>query len=151
VPNKQVQKVIELNKEEVSGNEQMTREEFVDAVRLQAMDAAVRTTVQTLVQPVERRLSEESVNVSNWYRTLTPDDRTHIETVVRRAAFNAVFGVLAILDGVRPVEGAGEKGTFELTYEKQSTRILLNDPTQELLHDMFAHRMWGEWDGRDRP
>jgi len=58
---------------------------------------------------------------------------------------------LAILDGVRPVEGAGEKGTFELTYEKQSTRILLNDPTQELLHDMFAHRMWGEWDGRDRP
>jgi hypothetical protein len=117
----------------------MTREEFVEAVKLQAMDAAVRTTVQTLLKPVEKNPAEESVSISNWYRMLNADDRIRIETVARRAAFNAVFGVLAILDGVRPVEGAGEKGTFELTYEKQDAKVLLNDPTQELLHDAFAH------------
>jgi len=120
------------------GNEQMTTEEFVTAVRTQAMDAAVRITVETLIKPVGRRPDTESLNVSDWYGTLSADGRAYVETVARKAAFSAIFGFFAILDGVRPVEGVGEKGIFELIFEKGATRVLLNDPAQELLHDAFT-------------
>ena len=54
------------------------------------------------------------------------------------SAESATFGVMAILDGVRAFEGAGEKGDLVLEYKKGSTRLLLNDMRQPLLHDMLA-------------
>lgn len=116
----------------------MTTEEFVTAVSTQAMEAAVRVTIETLTKPVGRRPDAESLNVSDWYGRLDATDRAYVETVARKAAFSAIFGFFAILDGARPVEGAGEKGNFELVYEKGTTRALLNDPGKELLHDAFT-------------
>jgi hypothetical protein len=116
----------------------MTREQFVASVKLGASDAAVRMTTGSLVQPMGRRPSKEAIELASWYRDLKPEAQSHVQRVVRQAAESAVFGVLAILDGVRAVEESGPKGEFELVYRKGEDRVLLNDPNAELLHDTFS-------------
>jgi hypothetical protein len=42
-----------------------------------------------------------------------------------------------VLDGVRPIEGYGEKGQFELYFTKGDFRDQINDPMQDFLHDLY--------------
>jgi hypothetical protein len=53
------------------------------------------------------------------------------------AAESAVFGVMCVLDGVRAIESGSEKGDLELYYVKGDRKILLNDPQNEELHNLF--------------
>ena len=116
----------------------MTREEFVSAVKRKACDAAVHATMQMLAQPPGRRPDQNALELASWYNALNPQHKSNVQSVVQRAAASAIFGLLAILDGERTVEGIGEKGDFELFYRKGSDRVFLNDPTQEMLHDTFC-------------
>jgi hypothetical protein len=60
-----------------------------------------------------------------------------VAEVIREAAENAVFGVLAILDGARVIENASEKGELQLYYVKGDERVLLNDQRKAPLHDVY--------------
>jgi hypothetical protein len=48
----------------------------------------------------------------------------------------AIFGFLCVLDGVRAIEGARDKGRLVLFYDRES-RVLLNNPDDEYLHDIY--------------
>ena len=55
---------------------------------------------------------------------------------LKDAAEGAIFGLLCVLDGVRVIEDAPDKGGFELYYVKVDKRVLLN-PSGDELHDIF--------------
>lgn len=116
----------------------MTALEFVKAVKGGACVAAVESLIANLTSPPGRRPEEALVELSTWYRQLSSEDKEGLHQALRRAADFAVFGVLAILDGVRVVEAYGTKGEFELYYVKGSDRVLLNDPNSVPLHDLLA-------------
>ncbi len=60
-----------------------------------------------------------------------------LRKALRESAEAAVFGFLCILDGVRVMEAGPNQGQLELYYVKGSEKILLNDPRQEELHNLF--------------
>jgi hypothetical protein len=53
-------------------------------------------------------------------------------------AHQAVFGVLALLDGARVIEDTPEKGRFKLTFHKGSREWELNPPNGVPLHDILS-------------
>lgn len=115
----------------------MTREHFVEAIKTEALDTAVRDTLLDLQNSPGRKSVAPLADVQQWYRSLDSGSQKFVEQVARMAADSATFGVMAILDGVRAIE-AGDKGDLILEYRKGATRLLLNDPSEELLHDGLA-------------
>jgi hypothetical protein len=115
----------------------VTREQFVQAIKTEALDTAVRDTMLDLHDSPGRRPDASLTDVQRWYQALDPHSRELVEQVARMAADSATFGVMAILDGVRAIE-AEDKGDLVLEYRKGATRLLLNDPCEELLHDSLA-------------
>lgn len=124
----------------------MTREQFVQAIKTEALDTAVRDTMLDLHDSPGRRSEPSLVELQQWYQALDRQSQEFVEQVARMATDSATFGVMAILDGVRAIE-AGDKGDLVLEYRKGATRLRLNDPYQELLHDSLAS--W--FDARSRP
>jgi hypothetical protein len=118
----------------------MTTLEFVKSVKAEACDSAVDTLMEILDNPPGRRPDERLVALAAWYRQLSSADKECLHQTITRTAHVAVFGVLAILDGVRAVEGLGPKGEFELYYVKGSQRVLLNDPKEGFLHDLLSEK-----------
>jgi len=115
----------------------MTSEEFAQAIADQGSGAAVRITVGNLEQPPGRRPKPAFARRSEWFRGLSHTDQQMVAEVIREAAENAVFGVLAILDGARVIENASEKGELQLYYVKGDERVLLNDQRKAPLHDVY--------------
>src|SRR5437868_13912951 len=116
----------------------MTRVDFVKAVKSEALDTAVRDTLMDLQDPPGRNPSASLMAVHDWYRRLDPQSKGFVEQVAGMAAESAAFGVMAILDGVRAIEAGRGKGDLVLEYRKGATRLLLNDPREELLHEILA-------------
>ncbi len=57
--------------------------------------------------------------------------------VLNDAAEGTVFGFSCVLDGVRAVESGSQKGRLELYYVNDNQKVLLNNPKQEELHNLF--------------
>lgn len=71
------------------------------------------------------------------FATLSEDDRATLRSVASMIAHDAVFGVLAVFDGVRVVEDTPEKGEFRLTFLKDGQEWELNPPDGIPLHDLL--------------
>jgi hypothetical protein len=135
-------------KEEVPGAEQtsttntmrckrMTSESFIQALKLQTSDAAVFGIAAFLRQPPGRKPKDKDVELSIWFNALDEKAQQMVVAALKEAAELAVFSFLCVLDGVSAIEDAKDKGTLHLTYVKESVSALLNDPKQELLHDIY--------------
>lgn len=115
----------------------MTPDEFVQALKRVAAEDAVDSVKQVLKQPPGRRPDPRMVDLSQHYNQMDPTEQRFIGQTMELVARQAVFGVLAVLDGVRSVEGFGPKGEFQLYYQKGDERTRLNSPGGEMLHDIF--------------
>ena len=78
-------------------------EHFVDAVHEVVYRAAARQVLELLEDPPGRNPSPQLVSLSAWSRSLDRSDGEQLAAVVRMAVDHAVFGFLAVLDGVRPI------------------------------------------------
>lgn len=116
----------------------MTQDEFVDALRQYARDAAAKQTLAAISNPPGRRPAADLVALAQWLNALPPDDADAVRRVADLVAHSAVFGVLAILDGARAIEPPGAKGTFELVHiSPQGVRSTLASPSLSSLHDLL--------------
>lgn len=71
-----------------------------------------------------------------------------LREALRESAEAAVFGFLCILDGVRVIESGPNQGELELYLVNGDKRVLLNDPHEEELHNLFnALRLPTQTDG----
>lgn len=115
----------------------MNAEVFVNALRRYVHESAKRGVLEDLVNPPGKAPSTDDACISEWYMGLSDVHRTMVERIVDIAVGSSVLGFLCVLDGVRAVEDTSRKGRFELYYVGRSERILLNEPEQEYLHDIY--------------
>ncbi|MFC5863868.1 hypothetical protein ACFPT7_16285 [Acidicapsa dinghuensis] len=115
----------------------MTPENFVNALKVQTSDAAVRGTVAQLRAPSGRKPDPKLVMLSEWFNELSSSDQEHVTEVIRQAAQLAVFGFFCVLDGVTVFEDGPNKGDLKLIYSNRSETLVLNNPQVEFLHDIY--------------
>lgn len=115
----------------------MNAEDFIDVVHSGAQEVATRSVISVLEDPPGRRPDPKLVVLSRWFNTLSEDDKQRVREVAAMASHDAVFGILAMLDGVRAIEDGADRGALELRYVKGKESILLNDPEGPMLHDLL--------------
>ncbi|WP_077728056.1 hypothetical protein [Methylocaldum sp. 14B] len=115
----------------------MNNEAFVEAIKQYVGEAAVEDMIANLKNPPGRRVSQKEKMRSDWYNSLSELERDYIGSIVADAVHEALFGLLAVLDGVRAIEDGESKGHFELSYVDEKNQILLNNPNDIGLHDLF--------------
>jgi len=115
----------------------MKATEFVDIVNKIVREASVTDAISSLRSPPGRRPSQTLVALSTWFKGLDASNQAMVERLMDMVARDTVFGLLAVLDGVRQVEGRGPKGHFELRYVKEGRTDLLNSPSGEMLHELL--------------
>lgn len=113
----------------------MNNEEFVAAIGRYVKDAAVEDTIANLKSPPGRRVPPAERARSDWYNALPAADAAQVDEIVSMAVHEAVFGLLAVLDGARTVDDGA--GRFELSYLAPTGRVLLTDPKAIGLHDLL--------------
>jgi hypothetical protein len=117
----------------------MNKEEFVKRIEKVVHESVVEGTLVLLQKPPGRRPSAALVELSQWFNQLSADDREHVRATIHLAVRDAVFEMLTVLDGVTSIREPGEEvGTLELWYGTKGESTLLNGPTGEFLHDLFA-------------
>src|SRR5262249_36007684 len=116
----------------------MNAEEFVKAIRSDVMRSAVDGTIKNLLTPPGRRPDPALVVLSEWYLGLKELDRDMVRGVLGEASHAAVFGLFAVLDGVRRVDTAQPPGDLELWYARRERRTKLNGD----LHDLLNSEPW---------
>lgn len=114
--------------------------EFVAAIRSEVQDSATDGTMSLLRQPPGRRPAPSLVSLSKWFNALSEADRERVREVAALASHEAVFGFLAVLDGVRIIENTPEKGTLELRYVNGGQAILLNVLNAPMLHEILQQQ-----------
>jgi len=114
----------------------MTPSDFVDALKRRCRDGAVEDCVQKFAAPPGRRPREELVRLSKWFNSLSVSDRDFVVRAMREAADATLFGVLCVIDGVRPIEPLGDKSDFTLSANRAGTESKLS-PSETFLHDLL--------------
>jgi hypothetical protein len=116
----------------------MSPSEFVEAIKTEVRDAASSDTITQLRTPTGRRPAENVRRLSAWFNQLSEGDQQTVAEVAAMASHNAVFGLLCVLDGVRPIQEGQQAGELQLTFvgsDKPSVR--LNPATGDTLHDLL--------------
>ena len=119
----------------------MTANDFVEAVRAQASDGAVDAVLSCLHSPPGRKPSQHDSELSNWYGSIPLEHQAMVQAIVVETAQQAVFSLLALLDGVAALGEEHHAGRLQLFYTNGEQQVLLNDPRQEELHNLFNRNL----------
>lgn len=84
----------------------MNGSDFVEAVYQVAYKSTIADVTEIVKSPPGRRPRPALVALSAWHGSLDDEDLTHVQRLIRLSVDHAVFGVLALIDGVRPVDDA---------------------------------------------
>jgi hypothetical protein len=108
----------------------MNAEEFVDGIYSAAYRSATNGVLRALASPPGRRPRPHLVELSAWFNGLSSEDREQVGSTVRLAADQAIFDILAVLDGVSVLD----EGHTEF-YLRTGDGTLLNEDHD--LHELF--------------
>jgi hypothetical protein len=109
----------------------------IDVVRRDVFEAAVADCEAVLREPPGRAPKASTVAASQWYAQLTDEDQAQLHHVLRMAADFAVFGMLCLLDNVRPIADGFDQ-ELRLAVEVQGMRHDF-DPGDPL-HDVYRSK-----------
>src|SRR5690606_25599037 len=98
---------------------------------------AVDDTFRLVESPPGRKPDKELLALATWYQNQTATDKHFIQMLAKLTSDLALFGIMAVLDGVRVIEDDPDRGKLKLYYETESETQLLNDPTGPFLHDLI--------------
>ena len=116
----------------------MDTDDFAFAVRRYVHDGIAESTGEGLINPSGRKPSQNTAELSEWYRNLPESDRAMALKLVARGSHAALFGLLCVLDGVKAIENLPERGTLRLIHESNSGKVVLGDSENcSDLHDAF--------------
>lgn len=112
--------------------------EFIEAIKTEVRDATSSDTMTQLHTPTGRRPAENLRRLSVWFNHLSEGDQQAVAEVVAMASHNAVFGLLCVLDGVRPIQEGHQAGELHLMFvESDKPSVRLNPATGDTLHDLI--------------
>ena len=115
----------------------MTQEEFIAVVRRWTFEDAVG---ESAIKPAGRKPHQVLVTLWDWYTALPERDKTLVRHAMRISAYGALFGVFAMIDGVRQVDDPPH-GELRLTYvAPDGSEQPLRGPGPDLdeLHSLWA-------------
>jgi hypothetical protein len=108
----------------------MNADDFIAGVRVAVYHAASSGLLKQLAKPSGRKPRPDLVELSGWFNELTPQDKDRVAQVAEQAVDQAVFGMMAVLDGVRVIDD-------------QHTELLLRTDSGVLLNeDHDLHELW---------
>ena len=118
----------------------MDQNTFVDLLRAHVLDGLSNDLACSWQHPPGRMRSEESSRRSEWLSQMSASDRELLQTFGYEAARSALFGVLAVLDGVRKIEEP-HLGHLELRYVREDHPELLASTAADMpvlpLHELL--------------
>jgi hypothetical protein len=112
-------------------------EYFVETIVSCVRDTAVEDTVSVMEEPPGRKPRKKDLELSEWYNKQSIRDKEMIKKALYEAVDSSLFGLFAVIDGVRTIEEAGHKGDFKLYFEKDAEKKLINERSKEYLHDIY--------------
>ena len=117
----------------------MDQEQFVNAVKEVVRDSSIDGLVQILENPPGRSPDRKLIELSSWYTKLDADQQLHVKGVIEMAVNTGIFGLLCVIDGVRSVKESSDSvdRVFKLSIIEGNEEIILNDPGDEYLHDLY--------------
>lgn len=113
----------------------MTPSEFVSGLKTHCRDSAVEDCISNFKSPPGRKPDQSLIELSQWFSALAERDRKMVACALTEVADATLFGVLAVLDGARTIEGQGEKSVFHLTAHKNGVTSTIC-PGPHDLHDL---------------
>ena len=81
---------------------------FIDSVYTAVYRTAIDGVLRHLAHPPGRRPRQDLVDLSSWFNGLDEDGQDRVREVVRLSVDQAVFGMLAGLDGSRNLNLDGQ-------------------------------------------
>jgi hypothetical protein len=110
---------------------------FVEAIISCVRDTAVEDTVSVMEEPPGRKPRKKDLVLSAWYNKQSIRDKEMIKKALYEAVDSSLFGLFAVIDGIRTIEDVGHKGDFKLYFEKDGEKKLINESIKEYLHDVY--------------
>jgi hypothetical protein len=114
----------------------MNKENFIIGIK-NMRDSCVESRIRSLQKPAGRKPRKSLVESSLFYHSLNDINKENLRKIMADAIDQALFSFLCILDHVGFIEDTEEKSEFELYAIKNGERILINDPQQEELHNLY--------------
>src|SRR5688500_9309459 len=117
----------------------MNQEKFVEIIKEEVTNSAIKGLVKVLSNPPGRRPDESLVKLSEFYNQFGEDQKQKINEIISMAVNSGVFGFLCILDGVRSInESFDNRGSLKLSYinGNNGAETILNDEQENYLHDI---------------
>ena len=108
----------------------MTPEEFIKVIVSEAYEGAASDVRKVTICPPGTEPRQSDIELSNWYNGLDAKSQEMVYALIKEGADTAIFGVFAIIDGVR---GGGSLPRFRLFADDREL-IVEND---DFLHDLF--------------
>ena len=115
----------------------MDTDNFIEYLKRHIRDSSIQDTISILDKPPGRRPPQKIKELSNWYHSMSMDDKEKLKEVVTEAIHSSLFGFLCVLDGVRAIEDSEIKGRLELYYSRDTQKALINKEDDEYLHDKY--------------
>lgn len=122
----------------------MNKEEFVAAIKVAVHDSAVKGMKTIITSPPGRKPHNSMLKTSRWFNSLPDEDKHQVEEIIKQTVHASVFGFLCVLDGVSAIESTSEKGSLELTFNKNGNKTLINDERGEMLHDLYQSVVYND-------
>ena len=122
----------------------MNSEGFIKSIKKVIHDDVVSGLIGYLENPTGRKPPKSLVHLSEYISNLSQNEKSTLQKIIAHATHSKIFGLLAVLDGVRAIENSSGKGELKLYWEKGEERILLNDPEGEDLHDLYQSEVYSE-------
>jgi hypothetical protein len=114
-----------------------TVDDLIEVIHRDVYRSACEDVIKAFEHPPGRKPRGELLQLSSWYASLSPEDRELLHSALAKAADAAVFGMLCLLDNVRPVT----KGFHtELRLCLESGGVARALPLGDPLHDAFRWR-----------
>lgn len=110
----------------------MNSEQFVEAINTAVCHPAINAVLATVTSPPGRRPRRDLADLSSWYNGLAEEDQDQARVLVRRAVQQAIFDMMAVLDGVAAIDDEHTD-----LYLRTGDGTLINDPAATELHALF--------------
>lgn len=118
----------------------MKRESFVARLVHAVHEPSVSDNIAMLeAGPSGRRPPARLVELSGWYRCLSPQDQLRVRQVLELGVHSALFGALCVIDGARPLEGSTDFALYAVT---EANSVQLNALNEEALHDEYQGQVY---------
>lgn len=113
----------------------MNNENFVKNIKLYIRDMSIEGILKQLKKPSGRSPKKINIKKSEFFNSLTEEDRLIIQQIIKDSVDTSLFNFLTVLDRVSFIEN--EKPDYELYRVISDKKELINNHDEEYLHDIF--------------